>query len=79
MVLEALGALEPPSERREVAGASRLVPDALITFGAGTNQLASQKALVKNMQELKVSPVLVAVWALASFVIFSSEGDTHSR
>src|SRR5262249_55520095 len=35
VVLEALGALEPSNEKREVAAAWRLVPDALITLWCG--------------------------------------------
>ncbi|QIG51008.1 hypothetical protein G5V57_26740 [Nordella sp. HKS 07] len=64
VVLEALGALEPSNDKREVAAVWRLVPDALITFGAGTNQLASQKVLADRMPELKISPVLLAVGAI---------------
>jgi len=62
VVLEALGALEPSNEKREAAAVS--VPDALITFGAGTNQLASQKVLTDRMPKMKISPVLGAVGAI---------------
>src|SRR5262249_21190696 len=64
VVLEALGALEPSNEKREVAAAWRLVPDALITFGAGTNQLASQKVLADRMPKMAINPVLGAVGAI---------------
>lgn len=64
VVLEALGALEPSSEKHEVAAVRRLVPDALITFGAGTNQLASQKVLADRIPKMKISPVLGAVGAI---------------
>jgi hypothetical protein len=64
VVLEALGALEPSNEKREVAAAWRLVPDALITFGAGTNQLASQKVLADRMPKMKINPVLGAAGAI---------------
>jgi len=64
VVLEALGALEPSNEKREVAAAWRLVPDAQITFGAGTNQLASQKVLADRMPKMAINPVLGAVGAI---------------
>jgi hypothetical protein len=64
VVLEALGALEPSNEKSEVEAAWRLVPDALITFGAGTNQLASQKVLADRTPTMKINPVLVAVCAI---------------
>src|SRR5262249_44846530 len=60
VVLDALGALEPSNEKREVEGVCRLVPDALITFGAGTNQLASLKVLANRMPTLGINPVLGA-------------------
>jgi formylglycine-generating enzyme required for sulfatase activity len=64
VVLDALGALEQSNEKREVESAWRLVPDALITFGAGTNQLASQKVLTDRIPKMKRNPVLVAVGAI---------------
>src|SRR5262249_34485469 len=64
VVLEALGALEPSNEKREVEAAWRLVPDALITFGAGTNQLASQKVLADRMPKMAINPVRGAVWPI---------------
>jgi membrane protein YdbS with pleckstrin-like domain len=39
-------------------------PGRLITFGAGTNQLASQKVLADRMPEMETDPVLRAVWAI---------------
>jgi hypothetical protein len=60
-VLDALGALDEPS-KSDAAWSS--VPDTLITFGAGTNQLASQKALADRMPEIGENPVARAVWAI---------------
>jgi hypothetical protein len=39
-------------------------PGRLITFGAGTNQLASQKVLADRMPEIEKNPVVRAVWAI---------------
>ena len=64
MVLDALGALEPSGEKIEIEAVRRLVPDALITFGAGTNQLASQKVLADRMPTMEINPVVGAVWAI---------------
>ena len=45
-VLDALRGMAPePNQNREPETGSRAVPDALVTFGAGTKKLASQKAL----------------------------------
>ena len=63
-MLDALGALEPSNEKHEVEAVRRLVPDALITFGAGTNQLASQKVLADRMPTMERNPVFSAVWAI---------------
>jgi hypothetical protein len=66
VVLDALGALEPSNGKREVEVAWRLVPDALVTFGAGVNQLASQKVLADRMPKTAfgLDPVLTAVMAI---------------
>ena len=64
MVLDALGALEPSDEEIEKEAVRHLVPDALITFGAGTNQLASQKVLADRMPTMEKNPVRGAVWAI---------------
>jgi hypothetical protein len=64
VVLDALGALEPSDEKRQANAVSPLVPDALITFGAGTNQLASQKVLADRIPTMKINPVLYAVLAI---------------
>jgi hypothetical protein len=61
VVLDALGAFDEPSKPE---AAWRSVPDTLITFGAGTNQLASQKALADRMPEIEKNPVVRAVWAI---------------
>ena len=71
VVLDALGALEPSNEKSEVEAAWRLVPDALITFGAGTNQLASQKALADRLPKMKANPVLAAVGAILGVAALS--------
>jgi hypothetical protein len=71
VVLDALGALEPSNEKREVEAAWRLVPDALITFGAGTNQLASQKVLADRLPKMKANPVLGAVGAILGVAALS--------
>ena len=71
VVLDALGALEPSDKKREVEAPWRLVPDALITFGAGTNQLASQKVLADRMPKMETDPVLRAVLAILGVAAFS--------
>src|SRR5262249_18288492 len=58
------GALEPSDKKSEVEATWRLAPDALITFGAGTNQLVSQKVLADKTPEMERNPVLAAVWAI---------------
>jgi hypothetical protein len=65
-VLDALGGIVEPGQEREAEAASGLVPDALVTFGAGTNQLASQKLLAAGglPKMLGMNPAFVAVWAL---------------
>ncbi len=65
VVLDALGALEPSNKKREIEVAG-LVPDALVTFGAGVNQLASQKVLADRMPKTAfgLDPVLTAVMAI---------------
>src|SRR5262249_47353178 len=55
VVLDVLGALEPSNEKREVEAVWRLVPDTLITFGAGTNQLASQKVLADRLPKMALA------------------------
>ena len=63
VVIDALGGFpELDKEREKVA----TVPDALVTFGAGTNQLASQKALSEGLPNKKfgTNPVFGAVGAL---------------
>ena len=63
VVIDALGGFpELDKEREKVA----TVPDALVTFGAGTNQLASQKALSERLPNKKfgTNPVFGAVGAL---------------
>ncbi len=64
VVLDALGAFEPFEAKIEKEAVRRLVPDALITFGAGTNQLASQKVLADRMPTMERNPVRSAVWAI---------------
>ena len=64
VVLDALGALEPSDEEIEKEAVRHLVPDTLITFGAGTNQLASQKVLADRMPTMEKNPVRGAVWAI---------------
>jgi hypothetical protein len=71
VVLDALGALEPSDKKREAEAPWRLVPDALITFGAGTNQLASQKVLADRMPKMETDPVLHAVLAILGVAAFS--------
>jgi hypothetical protein len=71
VVLDALGALEPSNEKREVEAVPGLVPDALITFGAGTNQLASQKVLADRMPTMERNPVFSAVWAILGVAVLS--------
>ena len=71
VVLDVLGALEPSKEKREVKAARRLVPDTLITFGAGTNQLASQKVLADRKPETDIDPVLGAVLAILGAAVIS--------
>jgi hypothetical protein len=66
VVLDALGGLEPDHED-EPQVASRLVPHALVTFGAGTNQLASLKVLAAG-KTLGPNPVFVALWTLLAMV-----------
>ena len=71
VVLDVLGALEPSKEKREVKAARRLAPDTLITFGAGTNQLASQKVLADRKPETDIDPVFGAVLAILGAAVFS--------
>jgi hypothetical protein len=64
VVLEALGGMSEPGEKREPKAGSHGVPDALVTFGAGTNQLASQKVLSGLPKTMR--PVWGATGALFS-------------
>jgi fumarate reductase subunit D len=64
VVLEALGGI-PGRPVKQDPSAPTVVPDALVTFGAGTNQLASLKALSGELlSKMKVDPVWYAVAAL---------------
>lgn len=58
-VLDALGGMSEPGEKE---ASSHVVPDALVTFGAGTNQLASQKVLLGGLPE--TNPVSFALVVL---------------
>ena len=51
VVLDALGGLIEPGKERVAEPVPELVPDALVTFGAGTNQLASQKVFSAGLPE----------------------------
>ena len=65
VVLDALGGLLEPGHEGEAQAASLLVPDALVTFGAGTNQLASLKVLAAGISKtLGPNPVFVGLWAV---------------
>jgi len=65
VVLDALGGIVEGDNQRQAQAALRLVPDALVTFGAGTNQLASQKVLAAGVPNTRgINPVFAAVLAL---------------
>ena len=70
VVLDALGGMIfEQDEETEARAASGVVPDALVTFGAGTNQLASQKVLSAGLPTtFGTNPVLGAVGALLGAV-----------
>ena len=70
VVLDALGGMIfEQDEETEASAASGVVPDALVTFGAGTNQLASQKVLSAGLpMTFGTNPVLGAVGALLGAV-----------
>jgi hypothetical protein len=70
-VLDALGGIRESEEQHEAEATSPLVPDALVTFGAGTNQLASQKVLAAG-PKIAWNPASSAVVALlgATGVLF---------
>jgi hypothetical protein len=71
-VLDALGGMTLAAPDGQVEPALRVIPDALVTFGAGTNQLASQKLLSAGLPEslgtkfLWKDPVLTAVLGFLS-------------
>jgi hypothetical protein len=72
-VLDALGGFLERSEQREPEPTPRLAPDALVTFGAGTNQLASQKVLAAGLpgtigRGIGGNPVSTAVVALLGMI-----------
>jgi hypothetical protein len=68
-VLDALGGFIEPDKKHEAEPASHLVPDALVTFGAGTNQLASQKVLSAGLPKtFQSNPVFALVAALLGAV-----------
>ena len=70
VVLDALGGMIfEQDEETEARAASGVVPDALVTFGAGTNQLASQKVLSAGLPKtFGTNPVLGAVGAVLGAV-----------
>jgi hypothetical protein len=51
VVLDVLGGFLEPGEEPQPEATSRPLPDALVTFGAGTNQLASQKVVAAGLPE----------------------------
>ena len=74
VVLDALGAIPEPAQDVGQAGprdapAPDIVPDTLVTFGAGTNQPASLKVLLKGrLSRIETNPtfqVIVAFWITA--------------
>jgi hypothetical protein len=69
-VLDTLGGIAERDEEYEVEAASGLVPDALVTFGAGTNQLASQKVLAAGLPEtFGTNPPFRVVLAILATVL----------
>jgi len=72
VVLDALGAIIDPFEASTRATAveaeSTTVPDTLVTFGAGTNQLVSLKALASGLtKKIGINPAMSATGALLVF------------
>jgi hypothetical protein len=67
VVLDALGAIPEPTHDVGQAGprdapAPDIVPDTLVTFGAGTNQLASLKVLLKGpLSRIERNPTLQVI------------------
>lgn len=68
--MDALGRMIFELDKKcEPGAASRVVLDALVTFGAGTNQLASQKVLSAGLPKtFGTNPVLGAVGGLLGAV-----------
>jgi hypothetical protein len=60
---------EELSKQREPEPTRRLVPDALVTFGAGINQLASQKVLAAGLPGIGFNPVCVCRDSLGEYRI----------
>jgi hypothetical protein len=71
VALDALGRIIERNEKRAGEAASHLVPDTLVTFGAGTNQLASQKELSAGRitKKFGMDPVFGALGAMAIAVV----------
>ncbi len=69
--LDALGGIaEQVYETEHEVRASGLVPDALLTFGAGTNQLVSQKVLSAGLtKKIAVNPAFYAIGALLAAAV----------
>ena len=82
--LDALGGFGEPDSKVEAS--ARLLPDALVTFGAGTNQLASQKRLSAGGANpafvgvigfvLLTGSVLGLYWLLHTHSLLQLMGDT---
>ncbi|HYG25166.1 MAG TPA: hypothetical protein VEH04_20550 [Verrucomicrobiae bacterium] len=69
VVLDALGAIRDPEDESfktaDASSESNLVPDTLVTFGAGTNQLTCLKKLATGMpRRLGFNPVNCAMGAM---------------
>jgi hypothetical protein len=69
VALDALGGIIEPG-KREAEVVPGLVPDALVTFGAGINQLASQKVYSAGLHvEFQISPVKATILLLATTLL----------
>lgn len=75
--LDALGGFEPRSgyqtdDTVKEPNDARPVVDALVTFGAGTNQIASLRALSAGLPKSERNPAWFALGSLAVFVVVSA-------
>jgi hypothetical protein len=66
--LDALGGFSEPGNNDEAEAFARRLPDALVTFGAGTNQLASQKVLAAGGLG-RSNPAIVAALSLVLLIV----------